>query len=146
MVNASLADAMRALLKAQSTRVALYKEFDDAFKDFLNTTCSAEEYQLVCTTVTQGFQEVSTEIQAIEAQVTAGRPDIAGLIRQLQNLEKDKLYMTCRSQILTIEARETDKDLDEPIQDLKTSLETTLADITEVWDAIREEATELAYA
>lgn len=29
MVDTSLADAMRALLKAQSTRVALYKEFDE---------------------------------------------------------------------------------------------------------------------
>lgn len=110
----SLSGRMHALLNAQATRVKLYKEFNElcfsptswdcinywcwqdysAFQDYLDGQCSAEQYHSICGVVTKGFQDVSTEIQAIEREMVEeyDRTDIANMIRQLQNKEKEKLH------------------------------------------------------
>ncbi|OBZ81720.1 Uncharacterized protein C19orf60 [Choanephora cucurbitarum] len=148
--NEVLASQLQKILKAQDTRMELYKEFDildnmidftfklhRAFNDYLNGKCPAEQYHSICKIVTEGFQDVSVEIQAIEKEISDAV--IAGMIRALQNVEKEKLAKTAKIQILTIQAKESDKDFDETINEYKQELNQINEKIYEVWDEIREE-------
>lgn len=135
--NEALSKQLQKLLKAQDTRMELYTEFDIAFKDYLSGKCPAEQYHSICKIVTEGFQDVSMEIQGIEKEISD--KVIAGMIRALQQGEKEKLEKTCKIQILTIQAKESDKDFDETINELKDSLKTINEKTTEVWDELREE-------
>ncbi|KAI8145431.1 DNA repair REX1-B-domain-containing protein [Fennellomyces sp. T-0311] len=152
MVSASdrdsqLLHALQALIKAQSTRMSLYKEFNDAFQDYLDDKCPEEQYYSVCRLVTEGFQEVSNDIQNIEQDMNDDyeRKDIGALIRQLQEKEKAKLHETVHLQIYTIESRKGDKDYDATLQEHNARLRTIGDDINEIWDEIRQESTELSY-
>ncbi|KAG2204946.1 DNA repair REX1-B-domain-containing protein [Mucor mucedo] len=135
--NEVLADQLQKLLKAQSTRMELYNEFDIAFKDYLSGKCPADQYHSICKIVTEGFQDVSQEIQTAEKEISDSV--IAGMIRALQDGEKEKLEKTVKIQILTIQAKESDKDFDETIKELKDSLATVNEKNQEVWDELREE-------
>jgi hypothetical protein len=55
----------------------------------LSGKCPEEQYHSICKIVTEGFQDVSMEIQNIEK--TISDKVIAGMIRALQNGEKEKL-------------------------------------------------------
>ncbi|CAG8624051.1 4632_t:CDS:2 [Ambispora leptoticha] len=109
----------------QATRVALYKEFEEAFAQNLNTTattinttssttgsnltCTDEEFALVCRITTDGFNEVSQDIRAVEQEllninaneqeegidqmVLDETKELATFIRQLQELEREKLKL-----------------------------------------------------
>lgn len=66
-------------------RVSLHS----AFKDYLSGKCPAEQYHSICRIVTEGFQDVSSEIQAIEKDVSDTY--IKSLIQGLQAAEKEKL-------------------------------------------------------
>ncbi|RUS16743.1 DNA repair REX1-B-domain-containing protein [Endogone sp. FLAS-F59071] len=109
---------MRQLLSQQSTRVALYKEFDDAYKDYLSDRCTPESYQSICQIVTEGFQEVSSQIQVAERVLKEDleREDLAQEVRTLQELEREKLKLTANSQIFEIESRRGDKDYSESLR------------------------------
>ncbi|KAI8383062.1 DNA repair REX1-B-domain-containing protein [Blakeslea trispora] len=135
--NEVLATQLQKVLKAQDTRMELYKEFDIAFNDYLSGKCPAEQYHSICKIVTEGFQDVSVEIQAIEREISD--TVIAGMIRTLQNTEKEKLAKAAKIQILTIQAKESDKDFDETINEYKQDLNRINEKIYEVWDEIREE-------
>ncbi|ORZ19045.1 DNA repair REX1-B-domain-containing protein [Absidia repens] len=139
---------LQSLSKSQETRIALYQEFDDAYQDYLNDKCPPEQYYSICKIVTEGFQEVSLEIQSVEKELTdiCQRPDLSRLIRRLQEAEKAKLTHTAQLQIYTIESKKGEKDYDTTIRDTKQSLEETLDEIQETWDEIRQEITDLAYA
>ncbi|KAI8074286.1 DNA repair REX1-B-domain-containing protein [Gilbertella persicaria] len=135
--NELLAGQLQKILKAQDTRMELYKEFDIAFKDYLEGKCPAEQYHSICKIVTEGFQDVSNEIQGIERDISD--TVIANTIRTLQRIEKDKLEKTAKIQILTIQAKESDKDFDATIQEYKESLKEINEKMYEVWDELREE-------
>ncbi|KAG2217927.1 hypothetical protein INT45_012590 [Circinella minor] len=145
---AQLLNSVQALIKAQSTRMSLYKEFNDAFQDYLKDKCPEEQYYSVCRLVTEGFQEVSNEIQSIEQDMNDeyNRKDIGDMIRRLQEKEKAKLHETVHLQIYTIESRKSDKDYDATLQEHNTRLTEIGNDINEIWDEIRQESTELTYA
>jgi hypothetical protein len=64
---------------------------NSAFKDYLTGKCPAEQYHSVCKIVTEGFQDVSQEIQDVEKKVNELDKVIGGMIRQLQNIEKERL-------------------------------------------------------
>ncbi|KAI8890784.1 hypothetical protein K501DRAFT_236469 [Backusella circina FSU 941] len=136
----TLLKQLQALSKSQGTRVELYHEFEIAFNDYLNKKCPPEQYYSICKIVTEGFQDVSLEIQNLEREMP--RDDIKNMIRRLQEAEKEKLQRTATIQILTIQAMEGDKDYDETIQENKTRLQSTLDIIQEVWDEIRGELAE----
>ncbi|KAF9308013.1 hypothetical protein BG003_011749 [Podila horticola] len=115
-------------LNVNSERVALYKEFNDAFKEYMAKRMTQEEYATICKIVTEGFVELSVEILALEAYlagtnnnnttntVTAlssasspepalprtrsliNSPEHAQLIREVQLLEKQKLSVTVEGQ------------------------------------------------
>jgi hypothetical protein len=55
----------------------------------LSGKCPAEQYHSICKIVTEGFQDVSQEIQNCEKNITDNV--IAGMIRALQQGEKEKL-------------------------------------------------------
>ncbi|KAG0262402.1 hypothetical protein BG011_010199 [Mortierella polycephala] len=50
-------------------RVSLYKEFNDAFKEYTAKRMTPEEYATICRIVTEGFVELSIEILALEAHL-----------------------------------------------------------------------------
>ncbi|KAI7847358.1 DNA repair REX1-B-domain-containing protein [Circinella umbellata] len=143
---AQLLNSVQTLIKAQSTRMSLYKEFNEL--NYLKDKCPEEQYYSVCRLVTEGFQEVSNEIQSIEQDMNDeyNRKDIGDMIRRLQEKEKAKLHETVHLQIYTIEARKSDKDYDATLQEHNTRLIEIGNDINEIWDEIRQESTELTYA
>ncbi|GAA5806926.1 hypothetical protein MFLAVUS_000275 [Mucor flavus] len=135
--NELLSKQLQKLLKAQGTRMELYTEFDIAFKDYLSGKCPADQYHSICKIVTEGFQDVSQEIQTIEKEISDRV--IAGIIRALQQGEKERLEKTVKIQILTIQAKESDKDFDGTIKELKDSLQIINEKNQEIWDELREE-------
>ncbi|CEG74567.1 hypothetical protein RMATCC62417_09755 [Rhizopus microsporus] len=135
--NELLSKQLQSLLKSQNTRNELYQEFDIAFKDYLNGKCPAEQYHSICRLVTEGFQDVSLDIQSVEKDMS--NKVIARMIRDLQETEKQKLHETVQIQILTIRAKETDKDYDETINGHKQRLSQILEKIQEITDELREE-------
>ncbi|RUS24001.1 hypothetical protein BC938DRAFT_474288 [Jimgerdemannia flammicorona] len=184
---------MKELLSHQSTRVALYKEFDDippliftlnvhylrfcisasAYKDFLADRCTPESYQSICQIVTDGFQEVSLQIQAVERALRddLGREDLGREVRKLQELEREKLklvmprifylfkknpvffftphphphppHQTAKSQIFEIDSRKGDKDYSEALRDMRTRLGELLGEINDVLSEIHGAMAEL---
>ncbi|KAG0163924.1 hypothetical protein DFQ28_011015 [Apophysomyces sp. BC1034] len=146
MTNKETLQQLQALSKEQSTRVALYKEFNDAFDDYIAEKCPPEQYYSICKIVTEGFEEVSLEIQSIERDLANSRNDLAQLVRRLQNIEKEKLHKTAKLQILTIESRTGEKDFDVTIEEYRQRLREVMAEIQEVWDEIRQEMAELSCA
>lgn len=66
-----------------------------AFTDFKAKRLPIDQYQSICGIVTDGFQEVSQQIQAIERQLrdTYSREDLAQLIRRVQESEREKLKL-----------------------------------------------------
>ncbi|KAF9578655.1 hypothetical protein BGW38_005444 [Lunasporangiospora selenospora] len=152
-----IVNSLRAFLKHQTERVSLYKEFNDAFKEYLAKRLTAEEYTTICQIVTDGFVELSVEILALEAhlggpdhtsnnehagftstiRISLDSPEHAQLIRQVQVLEKQKLGLTIQGQkwALNREAREK--------EDEKEKEEEKKADrIAGQEDAVPAEATE----
>ncbi|CAO3632252.1 unnamed protein product [Cunninghamella echinulata] len=119
-----------------------------AYQDYLQDKCPTEQYYSICKIVTEGFQEVSLEIQAIEKELTeiCQRPDLSSLVRQLQQAEKEKLNHTAHLQIYTIESKKGDKDYDTAISESKNGLSNALTNIQSIWDEIRSEMMELSYS
>ncbi|KAI9476003.1 MAG: DNA repair REX1-B-domain-containing protein [Benjaminiella poitrasii] len=135
--NEILSNELQKLLKAQNTRLELYKEFEIAFKDYMDGKCPADQYHSICKIVTEGFQDVSQEIQNVEKNISD--KIIAGMIRTLQEAEKEKLEKTAKLQMLMIQAKESDKDYDETIKEYKESVKEITDKAYEVWDELREE-------
>ncbi|KAG0211997.1 hypothetical protein B0O80DRAFT_497686 [Mortierella sp. GBAus27b] len=67
--NQEIVASLRSFLKHQTERVSLYKEFNDAFKEYTAKRMTPEEYATICNIVTQGFVELSIEILALEAHL-----------------------------------------------------------------------------
>ncbi|KAI7816868.1 hypothetical protein BC939DRAFT_28614 [Gamsiella multidivaricata] len=67
--NQEIVTSLRGFLKHQTERVSLYKEFNDAFKEYTAKRMTSEEYATICNIVTQGFVELSIEILALEAHL-----------------------------------------------------------------------------
>ncbi|KAI8977199.1 DNA repair REX1-B-domain-containing protein [Mycotypha africana] len=135
--NELLSEQLSKLMKAQNTRMELYKEFDIAFKDYMSGKCPADQYHSICKIVTEGFQDVSSEVQSIEKDMSD--EVISGMIRALQTAEKDRLEKTAKLQILMIEAKESDKDYDETIKEQKEKLNEATDKVLEIFDELREE-------
>ncbi|KAI8575030.1 hypothetical protein K450DRAFT_263674 [Umbelopsis ramanniana AG] len=138
---------LKSFSNSQSTRVALYKEFDDAFTDYKAKRLPIDQYQSICGIVTDGFQEVSQQIQTIERQLrdTYSREDLAQLIRRVQEGEREKLKLTVNIQIWEIESEAGDKDFTEAIAEARPKLAGILESINDVLEEVREATSELSY-
>ncbi|RCH78635.1 hypothetical protein CU098_006579 [Rhizopus stolonifer] len=137
--NEVLSKQLQSLFKSQNTRNELYQEFDIAFKDYLSGNCPAEQYHSICRIVTEGFQEVSVEIQTMEKNMTNAL--LARTVRDLQEAERKKLQ---EIQILTVQSKESDKDYDETIREHQERLKEVLETIQDIMDELREEMAGLA--
>jgi len=143
--NDPLLKLLKSFTESQSTRVALYKEFDDAFNDYKAKRLPVEQYQSICGIVTEGFQEVSQQIQDVERQLkdTHAREDLAALIRKVQDGEREKLKLTVNLQIWDIESESSDKDYSQAIADARPELAKLVESINEVLEEIRDAMSEL---
>ncbi|KAG0036194.1 hypothetical protein BGZ83_003880, partial [Gryganskiella cystojenkinii] len=130
--NQEIVASLRGFLKHQTERVALYKEFNDAFKEYIAKRMTQEEYATICRIVTEGFVELSVEILALEAhlagtntsdegadvastsssRLSLNSPEHAQLIRAVQMLEKEKLALTVQGQKYVL-AQEEQKERDQ---------------------------------
>ena len=56
---------------------------------------SDAEFALICQITTDGFNEVSHDIRNVESDMNGplNRPDLGGLIRDVQELEREKLKL-----------------------------------------------------
>ncbi|KAG0271916.1 hypothetical protein BGZ95_000211 [Linnemannia exigua] len=79
--NQEIVASLRGFMKHQTERVSLYKEFNDAFKEYVANRMTQEEYATICRIVTEGFVELSIEILALEAHL--GGPAHASTINAL---------------------------------------------------------------
>ncbi|KIY99813.1 hypothetical protein MNEG_8148 [Monoraphidium neglectum] len=93
-------------LAAQERRAQLYGSFQAAFRGFLRDRDEGR-YKRSIQEVTLEFGAVSQQVRALEAALAAprggggaGRPDLAALLRRVQNAEADKLRLTVSWQAL----------------------------------------------
>ncbi|KAF6254058.1 DNA repair REX1-B-domain-containing protein [Scenedesmus sp. NREL 46B-D3] len=88
----------------QAHRAELYSDLSKGFRDFLGHGQEGHLARLMAADITPGFAAVSQQVrEAIESCLRSsavGRPDLAGLLRQVQELERDKLRLTLSWQAL----------------------------------------------
>ncbi|KAK9430799.1 hypothetical protein V1505DRAFT_370276 [Lipomyces doorenjongii] len=88
---------MKAFTSAQATRTEIYHEFECAINDHANGIISIEEIQQVIRISQEGFQDVSSDIVRQERLLNLiGQTNLSNIIRQVQNLEKEKLEVTVK--------------------------------------------------
>jgi len=103
LLQSSSSDLLSVFHHLQSQRVAIYHRFESTFNSFLETK-DLSEYQKSCLTITDLFASTSKEIREIEAALRRKeRKQIADLIDEIQLLEKEKLLMTSKLQVLKTE-------------------------------------------
>lgn len=86
-----LLDAFQAV---QRERAAAYRLFDSAFRSYLQTKAEGP-YRHVMAQLTGQFQELSRQVLAAEAGLrAAGQGELAGLLRTVQENEREKLRLT----------------------------------------------------
>jgi hypothetical protein len=66
-----------------------------AFTDYKAKRLPIDQYQSICGIVTEGFQEVSQQIQNVERILrdTYARENLSNLIRNIQEGEREKLKL-----------------------------------------------------
>ncbi|KAK9329959.1 hypothetical protein V1520DRAFT_341807 [Lipomyces starkeyi] len=88
---------MKAFTSAQATRTEIFHEFESAINDHANGIISIEEIQQVIRISQEGFQDVSSDIVRQERLLNLiGQTNLSNIIRQVQNLEKEKLEITVK--------------------------------------------------
>eukprot|EP00698_Gefionella_okellyi_P006492 TRINITY_DN15824_c0_g1_i1.p1 TRINITY_DN15824_c0_g1~~TRINITY_DN15824_c0_g1_i1.p1 ORF type:complete len:207 (-),score=53.17 TRINITY_DN15824_c0_g1_i1:178-798(-) len=96
----SVCKLLQRFLSLQQERVGIYKEFHECFETYLQDR-NLEYYQNVSAIVTNGFAHCSQEIRDVMAVLenTHKRLDLALILQQIQNLEKNKLTLTATYQV-----------------------------------------------
>ena len=101
---ATLSDSglLRLFLTHQEERVAVYRKFEDGFLLFLSVA-EAEGYPGLVQRTTATFAIISLGVNQVEAELKQRGPAaqaLAPVLRRVQTLEKEKLELTARLQIL----------------------------------------------
>ncbi|KAJ3036674.1 hypothetical protein HDV00_002498 [Rhizophlyctis rosea] len=139
-LEAMLESPLQLLLRfnqLQSARVGVYKDLETGFSLYTTREATPEEYQTLVKKITGLFASISQEVQDVEtALAKIPRTDLAGLIRDIQNLEKRKL-----EQSETIFGQ---RDLSDELNSLSSSVEETVTQINEKLEDIQAEIAELA--
>jgi len=98
---------IKAFNSAQSLRVNAYNKFEIGFREYLETG-AFPQYQQLTQNITAEFVKISNKIREIESELhTHNKHDLANIIRQIQNNEKEKLRLTAALQVY----RKSEKDL-----------------------------------
>ncbi len=84
---------LESFLRLMSDRADTYRTFDEGFRIFKRDRLFPA-YQALCGVVTKRFQEISASVISIETALRdGGAEQWAAAIRQVQNLEREKLHM-----------------------------------------------------
>jgi len=95
---------------------------------------------------------VSKGVREVEAQLSQSRPDLAGMVRALQELEKQKLQLTAKVQAgrekAVFVSEKVDKEVDwtweREEKSIKNQLNTLIEEINLIIDSFRLELNELS--
>ncbi|KAK9322679.1 hypothetical protein V1517DRAFT_322506 [Lipomyces orientalis] len=136
---------MKAFTSAQATRTEIYHEFESAINDHANGIISAEEIQQVIRISQEGFQDVSSDIMRQEQLLNSiGLTNLSNIIRQVQNLEKEKLEVTVKLLSSRVQAAQRPEILYQAeIEDFTTRRQQLIYAINEVMEEARAEMLEL---
>lgn len=97
---ASPADFLDAFMAAQAERAVQYAQLDAAYRAYLDNGAEGP-YRYVMQACVRVFQACSLQVRAAEAGLReAGRQDLAGLLRGVQEQERRKLELTLSLQAL----------------------------------------------
>ena len=96
----TLPQLLRLLLAKQEERVAVYKRFEEGFLLFLQVA-EATGYEELVRRTTATFATISGGINTVEAELKRrGSGELATTVRRVQEMEREKLELTARHQIL----------------------------------------------
>jgi hypothetical protein len=98
---AALSDAalLRLFLARQEERVAVYRRFEEGFLLFLQVA-EANGYEALVKSTTATFATISAGVNTVEAELRTRSLPLADAVRRVQGIERDKLELTARLQIL----------------------------------------------
>ncbi|GLD94433.1 hypothetical protein PINS_up003044 [Pythium insidiosum] len=132
------ATLVRAFLALQERRVDIYRRFETGFKQHQATA----GFQAFCTDITCEFADVSAQINAIESTLrTRQLTALAGLLRRVQEQEKEKLVLT--SALLVEKMRLADQQrCAEPDDSVSVLLERSIVSLSKQQQAIVERINE----
>ncbi|KAK9245184.1 hypothetical protein V1506DRAFT_539032 [Lipomyces tetrasporus] len=136
---------MKAFTSAQATRTEIYHEFESAINDHANGIISGEEIQQVIRISQEGFQDVSSDIMTQEQLLNSiGLTNLSSIIRQVQNLEKEKLEVTVKLLSSRVQAAQRPEiSYQAEIEDFTTRRQQLIDAINEVMEEARAEMLEL---
>ncbi|KAK9318248.1 hypothetical protein V1522DRAFT_397177 [Lipomyces starkeyi] len=136
---------MKAFTSAQATRTEIYHEFESAINDHANGIISIEEIQQVIRISQEGFQDVSSDIVRQERLLNLiGQTNLSNIIRQVQNLEKEKLEVTVKLLSSRLQAAQRPEISYQPeIEEFTRRRQQLIEAINEVMEEARAEMLEL---
>ncbi|XP_071850627.1 required for excision 1-B domain-containing protein-like [Apostichopus japonicus] len=111
MAQEDQAAMIKSIFALQERRVAVYKKLEQGHEEYLTKSPNYDfpTYRQVVHECTEEFAQVSQEIIDIEKKFTElDKTEVAGYIRKIQELEKEKLDITAAFQL------SKQKVLDEP--------------------------------
>jgi uncharacterized coiled-coil DUF342 family protein len=146
---------LKRLLALHEGRVLAYKRWEKAFREYISMEEQVEgweDYQKITQEVTGDFVQVSKGVREVEAQLSQSRPDLAGMVRALQELEKQKLQLTAKVQAgrekAVFVSEKVDKEVDwtweREEKSIKNQLNTLIEEINLIIDSFRLELNELS--
>lgn len=142
------------MLGLHEQRVLAYKRWEKAFREYVALEDQAEgweDYQDAIKEATGEFVKISTAVREVEAQLALSRPDLAAMVRSLQELEKQKLQLTAKVQAGKEKAVVTER-VDEEVdwvwereeKGMRNQLNGLVEEINLVIDSLRVELQDLA--
>ncbi|XP_074310761.1 uncharacterized protein LOC141646732 [Silene latifolia] len=102
---------LRNFLSLQQRRAAAYAKLRDGFAEYMATKAESV-YQQLCSEITVEFSDCSKQVRQIESQFLKPdcfREDLARLLRQVQEQEKEKLNLTATLQVLKKAGRPSER-------------------------------------
>ncbi|ORY79116.1 hypothetical protein LY90DRAFT_500719 [Neocallimastix californiae] len=91
--NDSLLELLKSVKTLQEQRVMIYKSFEKSYEAYITKIFSANDYQISCNMVTEGFKQIMVEIDNIAKIIEEEHKnkEVALLVKKLQELEREKL-------------------------------------------------------
>ncbi|XP_038978071.1 uncharacterized protein LOC120108519 [Phoenix dactylifera] len=109
--SAKLVDLLRRFLGIQQRRAEAYAKLHRGFSEYM-TNGGELSYQQLCGEITVEFNDCSKQVLEMESLLLMPdlcRDDLAGLLRDVQAQEKQKLHLTASIQILKKAGRPSER-------------------------------------
>lgn len=91
-MSTTIKEYVKSFLDLQDQRIQAYRQWEGQFRLFLKHK-RGEEYEKACIKAMNDFKEISLKIIAIEEKLKPLRSDIAVMIREIQEMEREKLQI-----------------------------------------------------